>query len=159
MTREAMLWNPAGEAGEVACRLCAHRCVVKPGRAGVCAVRENRDGRLLTRVYGETVAANVDPIEKKPLFHFYPGTRAFSIATVGCNLRCAFCQNSDISQYPLETGRITGDDFPPEEVVASAVKSGCRSISYTYTEPTIYLEYALDTAVKAHERGLFNTMI
>lgn len=156
--QQARFWEEAS-GGKVRCTLCPHRCLIADGKVGICGVRKNYGGTLITLVWGRSIAANVDPIEKKPLFHFYPGTRAFSIATVGCNLRCAFCQNSDISQYPLETGRITGDDFPPEEVVASAVKSGCRSISYTYTEPTVYLEYALDTAVKAHERGLFNTMI
>jgi pyruvate formate lyase activating enzyme len=156
--KQARFWEKAA-GDKVRCTLCPHHCLIADGKVGVCGVRKNYGGTLITLVWGRSVAANVDPIEKKPLFHFLPGTKAFSIATVGCNLRCRFCQNSDISQYPIETGRITGDEFPPDEVVASALKTGCRSISYTYTEPTVYLEYALDTAVKAHEQGLFNTMI
>ncbi|HOS96235.1 MAG TPA: AmmeMemoRadiSam system radical SAM enzyme [Deltaproteobacteria bacterium] len=154
----ARFWEKAA-GDKVRCVLCPHHCLIADGKVGVCGVRKNYGGTLITLVWGRSVAANVDPIEKKPLFHFLPGTKAFSIATVGCNLRCRFCQNNDISQYPVETGRVTGDEFPPDEVVASAVKTGCRSISYTYTEPTVYLEYALDTAVKAHEQGLSNTMI
>jgi pyruvate formate lyase activating enzyme len=156
--KEARFWNKADE-GKVRCFLCAHRCLVAEGKVGICGVRRNEGGVLYTLVWARSIAANVDPIEKKPLFHFLPGSTAFSIATVGCNFRCAFCQNSDISQYPHERHRITGDEFPPEDVVASALKNGCQSISYTYTEPTIYLEYALDTAVLAKGRGLFNNMI
>jgi pyruvate formate lyase activating enzyme len=156
--KEARFWNKADE-GKVRCFLCAHRCLVAEGKVGICGVRRNEGGVLYTLVWARSIAANVDPIEKKPLFHFLPGSTAFSIATVGCNFKCAFCQNSDISQYPHETLRITGDTFPPEDVVASALKNGCQSISYTYTEPTIYLEYALDTAVLAKGRGLFNNMI
>ncbi len=156
--KEARFWNKADD-GKVQCFLCAHRCLVAEGKVGICGVRRNEGGVLYTLVWARSIAANVDPIEKKPLFHFLPGSTAFSIATVGCNFRCAFCQNSDISQYPHETHRITGDEFPPEDVVASALKNGCQSISYTYTEPTIYLEYALDTAVLAKGRGLFNNMI
>jgi pyruvate formate lyase activating enzyme len=156
--KEARFWNKADD-GKVQCFLCAHRCLVAEGKVGICGVRRNEGGVLYTLVWARSIAANVDPIEKKPLFHFLPGSTAFSIATVGCNFKCAFCQNSDISQYPHETLRITGDTFPPEDVVASALKNGCQSISYTYTEPTIYLEYALDTAVLAKGRGLFNNMI
>jgi pyruvate formate lyase activating enzyme len=154
----ARFWEEA-EGGKVRCVLCPHRCLIADGKVGFCGVRKNYGGRLISLVWGRSIAANVDPIEKKPLFHFHPGTTAYSIATVGCNFRCRFCQNSDISQYPLETGRITGDEFPPADVVASAVRAGCRSISYTYTEPTVYLEYVLDTAAIAGDRGLFNTMI
>lgn len=154
----ARFWEEAAD-GKVRCILCPHRCLIPDGRTGICGVRKNYGGSLITLVWGRSIAANVDPIEKKPLFHFYPGSRAFSIATVGCNFRCRFCQNSDISQYPVETGRVTGDELPPVDVVASAVRTGCRSISYTYTEPTVYLEYALDTAKLAREQGLFNTMI
>ena len=154
----ARFWEGA-DGGKVRCILCPHRCLIADGRVGICGVRKNYGGTLITLVWGRSIAANVDPIEKKPLFHFYPGSKAFSIATVGCNFQCAFCQNSDISQYPRETGRVTGDEFPPADVVASAVRTGCRSISYTYTEPTVYLEYALDTAVLAKGQGLFNIMI
>jgi len=159
MIREAMLWDPVGD-GTVACRVCAHRCVIKPGKQGVCAVRENRDGRLVTLVYGEVVAAHVDPIEKKPLYHFFPGSRALSIATPGCNFHCGFCQNWQISQSPRRIGGgIAGEPFPPEDVVRVAREEGCRSISYTYTEPTIFFEYAHDTAVLAREAGLANNFV
>ncbi|MBN2298273.1 MAG: AmmeMemoRadiSam system radical SAM enzyme [Deltaproteobacteria bacterium] len=156
--KEAIYWKSLDE-GRVQCVLCPHRCIIGDDRTGICGVRKNVAGVLYSLVWAKSVAASVDPIEKKPLFHFYPGTTAFSIATVGCNLRCRFCQNSDISQYPIETGRITGRDLLPEDVVESAVSSGCASISYTYTEPTIYIEYVLDTAQKACEKGIKNTMI
>jgi pyruvate formate lyase activating enzyme len=159
MIHDAQLWEPAGE-GAVACRLCAHRCVIKPGKTGVCAVRENRGGRLVTLVFGEVVAAHVDPIEKKPLFHVLPGSTALSIATPGCNFRCGFCQNWQISQAPRRRGgAVAGEPFPPEAVVRAAVDQGCRSISYTYTEPTIFFEYAVDTARLAREAGLLNNFV
>lgn len=159
MIREAMLWDPT-EAGAAACRLCAHRCVIKPGKAGVCAVRENRDGRLVTLVYGEVVAAHVDPIEKKPFYHFFPGSRALSVAAAGCNFRCGFCQNWQISQAPRRPGGgVAGEPFAPEAIVSAALADGCRSISYTYTEPTIFFEYAYDTARLARQAGLLNNFV
>ncbi len=159
MTREAMLWDPL-EGGKAGCRLCAHRCVVGPGRRGVCGVRENRAGRLETLVYGEVVAAHVDPIEKKPLYHFLPGSKALSVATAGCNFRCGFCQNWQISQAPRrEGGGIAGEPFPPAAVVRAALDQGCRSVSYTYTEPTVFFEYAYDTAGLAREAGLRNSFV
>jgi len=159
MIREAMLWSSRVD-GKVECRLCAHRCVVAPGKRGVCSVRENRDGRLATLVYGEVVAAHVDPIEKKPLYHFFPGSRALSVATAGCNFRCGFCQNWQISQAPRRKGEgIAGEAFGPEAVVRAAVDQDCRSISYTYTEPTIFFEYAFDTARLGREAGLANNFV
>jgi pyruvate formate lyase activating enzyme len=159
MIKDAALWDPA-EDGAVKCRLCAHRCLIRPGQRGVCAVRENRDGRLVTLVYGEVVAAHVDPIEKKPLYHFLPGSTALSIATPGCNFRCGFCQNWQISQSPRSGGGgLAGEPFPPDAVVRAAVDAGCRSISYTYTEPTIFFEYASDTARLARQAGLFNNFV
>ena len=129
MIKDAALWDPA-EDGAVKCRLCAHRCLIRPGQRGVCAVRENRAGRLVTLVYGEVVAAHVDPIEKKPLYHFLPGSTALSIATPGCNFRCGFCQNWQISQAPRgRGGGLEGEPFPPAAVVRAAVDAGCRSIS------------------------------
>lgn len=159
MIREAGLWE-ALDGGRAACRLCAHRCVVAPGKKGICAVRENRGGRLVTLVYGEVVAAHADPIEKKPLYHFLPGSKALSIATPGCNFRCGFCQNWQISQAPRRAGGdLAGEPFPPEAVVRAAVAAGCRSVSYTYTEPTIFFEYARDTARLAREAGLLNNFV
>lgn len=156
--KPARFWTQR-EDGAVQCWLCPHRCIVKAGQTGICAVRKNEGGQLISLVWGRAVAASIDPIEKKPLFHFFPGSTSFSIATVGCNLQCAFCQNSDISQSPRETGRIAGQELPPERVVDEAVAHGCRSISYTYTEPTIYLEYVLDTARIAREQGVLNCLV
>lgn len=156
--KEALFWSQETD-GRVRCSLCPHRCIIAEGKTGFCQVRKNEGGILYSLVWAKSIAANVDPIEKKPLFHLLPGTLSFSIATVGCNFRCVFCQNSDISQYPLLTGRITGDTLLPEDVVDAALSRHCRGISYTYTEPTIYIEYVLDTAKIAKKRGLLNTMI
>ncbi|MBN1828506.1 MAG: AmmeMemoRadiSam system radical SAM enzyme [Deltaproteobacteria bacterium] len=147
------------EGSSAACRLCAHRCVIGPSKRGICGVRENHDGVLYSLVYGLPVSAAVDPIEKKPLYHVYPGSRSYSIATVGCNFRCTFCQNHDISQAPRESGRIIGNATSPEDIVAAAVRSSCRSISYTYTEPTIFFEYAHDVGLIAHRKGLANIFV
>jgi pyruvate formate lyase activating enzyme len=157
MIKEAMLYEKLD--GQVRCNLCAHRCSIKPGRRGVCGVRENREGILYSLVYGTLIAENVDPIEKKPLFHVYPSSKSYSIATVGCNFSCDFCQNHDISQMPRSTKRIAGDDFLPAELVARAKKSGSKTIAYTYTEPTIYFELAYDTAEIAAENGLKNVFV
>ena len=157
--KEAMLYDKL-EDNEVRCVLCAHRCLIKPGRLGICGVRENRGGTLYSLVYAQAISANVDPIEKKPLYHFLPGTGAFSIATVGCNFRCAFCQNADISQASKGGGwERWGQELPPEQVVNLAQKYRCASIAYTYTEPTIFFEYAYDTAQIATERGIKNVFV
>ena len=156
---EAFLYE-ALENGEVRCRLCRHRCTIAPGKRGICAVRENRDGVLHTLVYARAIARHIDPIEKKPLFHFLPGSRSYSIATVGCNFKCRFCQNSDIAQMPADhKGVVLGDLFPPDKVVAAALAEGCRSISYTYTEPTVFFEYAYDCAKLAKEKNLKNVFV
>jgi pyruvate formate lyase activating enzyme len=156
--KEARYWT-ALDHERVHCSLCPQSCRIGDGKTGFCGVRKNEGGRLYSLVWGKAIAGNVDPIEKKPLFHFLPGSLSFSIATVGCNFRCAFCQNSDISQYPQETGRVTGEDLPPEAVVEAALARRCASVSYTYTEPTIYLEYAVDTARLARGKGLANVMV
>jgi len=156
--REARLYDRL-EGDRIACRVCAHRCTITPGKRGVCGVRENRDGTLYSLTYGLLISQAVDPIEKKPLFHFYPGSDAFSIASVGCNLRCSFCQNWEISQMPRDEGRIAGHEVPAEAVVAAARRYGCRSIAYTYTEPTISFEYAYDVSVRAREAGLANVFV
>ncbi|OIP89525.1 MAG: AmmeMemoRadiSam system radical SAM enzyme [Syntrophobacterales bacterium CG_4_8_14_3_um_filter_58_8] len=158
MVHEALLYEK--EAGNrVSCGLCAHRCRIAPGERGVCGVRENRGGTLYSLVYGAIIAENVDPIEKKPLFHLLPGSRSFSIATAGCNFRCAFCQNHEISQMPRETGRIVGRERTPVEIVEMALRSGSRSIAYTYTEPTVYFEFAFDIAGIARGKGLKNVFV
>lgn len=143
---------------KVDCFLCAHRCRIASGRRGICRVRENRDDALYTLVYGRLIAANVDPIEKKPLYHFQPGSQSYSIATMGCNFNCDFCQNASISQanYPE---RLAGSYAEPQSVVDEAERHRCSSIAYTYTEPTIFFEYARDVASIAHERGIKNVFV
>lgn len=155
---EARLYHKL-ENQRVQCRLCAHRCRISPGERGICSVRENRDGVLYTLVYGRPVSQHVDPVEKKPLCHFYPGSTAYSIATVGCNLRCQWCQNASISQMPRETDSILGQHARPDEIVRAAKRFGCRSIAYTYTEPTVFFEYAYDTAKLAHQEGIANVFV
>lgn len=156
--KEALLYEHLPD-GKVRCNLCAHRCLVLPGHHGICGVRVNRDGNLYTLVYGRSIAQESDPIEKKPLYHFYPGTSAYSIATVGCNLHCLFCQNWQISQVVTPDQFLLGEEAPPEEIVRRASLAGAQSIAYTYTEPTIFFEYALDTARIAHSRGLKNVFV
>ncbi len=155
----AVLWEEWRTPGRVHCFLCAHHCRIDPGDFGLCGVRQNRDGVLYTLVYGCLISNAVDPIEKKPLFHFLPGSLSYSIATVGCNLTCRFCQNAEISQMPRDQGRISGRFSTPEDVVAAALNSGCRSISYTYTEPTIFYEYARDVARLGAATGLKNVFV
>jgi pyruvate formate lyase activating enzyme len=156
--KEALLYERL-EGQKVQCVLCAHRCTIAEGRLGICHVRENEGGTLYTHVYGNTIAEQVDPIEKKPLFHFYPGSLSYSVATPGCNFRCRWCQNADISQMPREQPLLRGAESPPSQIVASAERAGCRSIAYTYTEPTIFFEYSYDVARLAHERGLASVYV
>ena len=155
----AALWEPWREGRRVHCFLCAHHCRIEDGDLGLCGVRKNIGGTLHTLVYGCPVSTAVDPIEKKPLFHFLPGTLSYSIATVGCNFRCLFCQNADISQMPHDAGRVVGRPLPPAAVVDGALDAGCRSISFTYTEPTIFYEYARDCARLATKAGLKNVFV
>jgi pyruvate formate lyase activating enzyme len=147
------------EGKKTACFLCRHHCVIPDGKRGLCCVRENREGTLYTLVYGIPCSWRADPVEKKPLFHFFPGSKAFSIATVGCNFRCLHCQNHDISQAAADEDRIEGFPTTPEQAVAHALDAECRSISYTYTEPTMFFEYAFDIARLAHEAGLYNNFV
>jgi pyruvate formate lyase activating enzyme len=156
--KPAMLFEEV-EKGSVRCNLCAHHCVIAGGKRGTCQVRENRGGTLYTLVYGRNIAEYVDPIEKKPLFHYYPSSTAYSIATPGCNFRCQWCQNWEISQMPRERYLVAGHKASPEQIVNAAQKSCCQSIAYTYTEPTIFFEYAYDTARIAHAVGLTNLYI
>jgi len=144
-------------SNDVQCRLCPRNCVIRDSRRGFCGVRKNIGGILYSLVYGKAVSLHVDPIEKKPLYHFYPGTEILSFGTIGCNLACKFCQNWEISkakpeEYPVE-------DVTPEQIVQAAIDRGCRSIAYTYTEPTIFFEYVLDTAKLARKRGIKNVLV
>ncbi len=155
---EAQLYETL-EKDRVRCNLCAHHCVIALGKLGVCNVRQNRGGKLYTLVYDRTISQNIDPVEKKPLYHFYPGSKAYSIATPGCNFRCQWCQNWEISQMPRERHFIAGHAATPEQIVADAHRSGSRSIAYTYTEPTIFFEYAYETARIAHQAGIANIFV
>jgi pyruvate formate lyase activating enzyme len=150
-------WCETQEDGSVQCLLCPRYCRIADGERGVCGVRENRDGTLYTLAHSNPCAVHIDPIEKKPLYHFLPGSKALSLAVAGCNLRCIFCQNWQISQSrPEETRNYF---LPPQAVVDSAIAHGCASISYTYTEPTIFYEYMMDIAMLAREKGIKNTWI
>ena len=160
---EAQLYrqdNDGKEKNGVICELCAHNCRIKDGHRGICGVRENQKGVLYSLVYGRLVAENMDPVEKKPLFHVLPGSRSYSISTVGCNFRCRHCQNYSISQ----PGIFAADAVPgilrsPEHVVDNSLSNGCQSISYTYVEPTIFFEFAYDCSVLARAQGLKNIFV
>ncbi len=141
------------------CQNCAHYCTILPGKTGICGVRENIDGKLYALNYKKVIACHIDPIEKKPFFHFLPGTHSLSIATVGCNFACLNCQNWDISQGFKEKKEIPGEDLPPKEIVGLAEKNKLPSISYTYTEPAIFSEYALETMKLAKKKGIKNNWV
>ncbi len=145
--------------GAVRCNVCAHRCLVRPGRTGICGVRENRDGTLLATAYGNVVAEALDPIEKKPLFHVAPGSTAWSIATPGCPFHCTFCQNWEIAQGPRLGLEVPTRLLSPDDVVGAALARGADAIAYTYVEPTVFLEFALDTGRLARSAGLRNLWI
>jgi pyruvate formate lyase activating enzyme len=142
---------------EIECQLCPRACRLGDKERGYCGVRENEGGKYYTLVYGKAVAVNVDPIEKKPFFHFLPGTNAFSIATAGCNVNCKFCQNWQISQVRAE--QVDNTDLPPAAVVAGARQYDCPAIAYTYTEPTVFYEYMFDTSVAARRDGVRNCVV
>lgn len=156
--KEALLYQKL-KNDTVRCQLCAHYCLIEPGHKGVCQVRENRSGTLYSLVYGRTISCQVDPIEKKPLNHFYPGSRSFSIATPGCNMHCEWCQNWEISQQPREQHFISGRELSPTEIVVAARQHDCLSIASTYTEPTIFFEYSFETAQLARKAGLANVYV
>jgi pyruvate formate lyase activating enzyme len=156
--KEAKFFEKLDEK-KVRCFLCAHHCLIREGKRGICYVRKNMDGTLYSLVYGKVISMNIDPIEKKPLFHFLPASTSFSIAAVGCNFRCEHCQNFEISQYPKEHEDIPGHTVSPEDIVEAAVRNGCESISYTYTEPTIFFEFAYDCARLARQKGIKNVFV
>jgi len=154
------MFSKALEDSAVSCFLCAQHCKIAEGETGFCGVRVNQGGTLYTLAYGETVARNVDPIEKKPLYHFLPDTLSYSIATAGCNFHCGFCQNWQISRQAVARGIIgDGRAFPPQAVVDAAEANACASIAYTYTEPTIFFEYAREIALAAKDRGIKNVFV
>ena len=159
MTEHPALLYRQLKDGKVRCDLCAHRCLIRPGRRGLCKVRENRGGELFSLSYGRLIASHVDPIEKKPLYHFLPGSLSYSIAAPGCNFRCPWCQNADISQISSanEPGKLRF--VAPERVVQAAIASDSLSISFTYTEPTLSVEYNLEVGRLAHDAGLKNVYV
>lgn len=157
-SKEAYLYRRLSE-GRVQCQNCAHYCILKPGEKGRCGVRQNINEKLYSLVYAKICAAHIDPIEKKPFFHFLPGSVSYSVATVGCQFKCKNCQNWQISQGPKRTGEITGEYLPPQQAVEQAKAYHCDSISYTYTDPIVFSEYALDTMKLAHKEGLKNTWV
>lgn len=156
--KEAMFFEKR-ENSTVRCFLCRHYCIIGDGKKGICRVRENHGGTLYSLVYKKLISENVDPIEKKPLYHFYPGTTSFSIATVGCNFRCLNCQNYEISQLPRDHNQIVGKEIDPEKIVENTLNHRCKSIAYTYTEPTIFFEYAYETAKIAVEKSIKNVFV
>lgn len=161
--KECYLYQKSGDY--TVCSTCNHRCRIAPYKTGICGVRENQKGKLYLLVYGRIIAENIDPIEKKPLYHFLPGTSSLSIATVGCNFRCLWCQNWDIAQCTKdnadrnEIANKMGVEMGPEQIVEHAIAAKTPSISYTYTEPTIFLEFALDTMKLAKKAGLKNVWV
>ncbi len=155
--KEALLYKK-GDSGKVECVLCAHHCTLKEGQSGVCRVRKNINGKLYSLNYDKVAATHSDPIEKKPLYHFLPASTSYSIAAMGCNFNCTFCQNHSLSMVEDEAG-IYGERISPEDLVAAALRAGSQSISYTYSEPTIYFELMIETARLAKEKGLKNVMV
>jgi pyruvate formate lyase activating enzyme len=158
VTMKAAMFYEREGGGQVRCGLCRFRCLIRDGERGVCYVRENIGGILYSLVYGKICAEHLDPIEKKPLFHVMPGSSTYSIATAGCNFRCRHCQNYTISQVD-RNAPLTGMDLSPHDIVRRALENNCSSISYTYTEPTIFFEFAYDTARLAREAGLKNIFV
>ncbi len=158
---EAILWERADSrtAGTVRCLACRHGCLVPPGGLGFCGVRQNRDGSLYSLVSDGLVSAHADPVEKKPLYHYLPGTRTFSFGTEGCNFRCAFCQNAEISQHPRLSGHIRQQAVTPEALVQATLAQHCASVAFTYTEPTVFIELLCATARNALASGLGTIMV
>lgn len=158
--KECELYKIERDGKSVRCFACSHKCMIKTGDRGICSVRKNINGKLYLLVYGKVASMGIDPIEKKPLYHFFPGSKTFSIGTVGCNFKCDFCQNFDISQASKsEQVKIFGEDTTPEEIVNDAISTGCKSISYTYNEPAIFLEFIKDIAILAKKKGLKNVLV
>jgi pyruvate formate lyase activating enzyme len=159
MLKEALLYKKL-EEDRVSCFLCSHHCQIPDGKFGICNVRENRGGTLYTHAYGKLIAQHIDPIEKKPLYHFLPGSSSFSIAAVGCNFQCGFCQNWQISQAKeAKALGLRSEEVEAEEVVKQAKRTGSTSISYTYTEPTIFFEYACEIGQLAKKENFYNVFV
>jgi pyruvate formate lyase activating enzyme len=155
---QAVLFKKQGN--NIKCLACAHKCVIAEGKTGICGVRKNIKGKINLLVYGRVIAKHIDPIEKKPLYNFLPGSKTFSIGTLGCNFKCDFCQNFDISQAKTLYGeKIIGEEITPKQIVDQAIDSGCKSISYTYNEPATFIEFVRDIAELAKKSGLKNILV
>ena len=158
MMKEAMFYKKENDI--ILCKLCSHYCKIKDNSTGICKVRKNVNGKLWTLVYNKAIAENIDPVEKKPLYHFLPATYTYSISTVGCNFKCLHCQNYEISQFPeLNNGYIYGKELSPDDIIKKIKNNYLKSISYTYTEPTIYYEYAREIGILAKENGIKNIFV
>jgi pyruvate formate lyase activating enzyme len=157
--KEALFYEKLSKKkkGTVQCHLCPHNCIIAPDKKGICGVRKNENGKLISLVYGRLCSINVDPIEKKPLFHFAPGTHCLSISTIGCNLTCSFCQNSDIS-HP-DDGEVHGEETTPEQIIKITKQNNLPGIAYTYTEPTIAWEFYIEVMKLAKQAGLYNVWV
>jgi pyruvate formate lyase activating enzyme len=156
--KKASLWEKTDS--KIKCKLCARNCLIEENKTGICRVRKNIDGELFSLNYGKLIAVHTDPIEKKPFFHFLPGSLAISIASAGCNFFCAYCCNYEISQiYHNGQKEIVGESYTPEQIVKLALENNCRSISYTYTEPTVFFEFCFDTGTLARKKGLMNNFV
>ncbi len=158
MKHEALFYH-AEDSKRVGCCLCPHRCVIADGKLGYCGVRKNIDGKLFSMIYGSVSSACADAIEKKPLYHFFPGSHTFSIGSLGCNMRCVHCQNWQIAHSGIDSSDRNTSYISPKELVALSVKNRCKGISWTYNEPTIWLEYAIDGAKLAKEKGLYTVFV
>src|SRR5256886_7422265 len=154
MIKEAVLYHPL-EGGRVKCTACARYCNIPEGKVGFCGVRQNIEGKLQLLVYGKVITGQIDPIEKKPVVHYHPGSKIFSIATTGCSWACDYCQNAEISQRR----KAEGVDVEPSGVVEMALSYGCQGLAYTYNQPTIFIEYARDVGILAPKAGLINTSV
>ncbi len=155
MMKEAAHYVPVEGGARVRCGLCPHNCLIDDGKTGICGVRANRKGKLYSEIYGEVTSIAVDPIEKKPLYHFHPGTPIISAGTKGCNFMCSFCQNWSISQDV----NARSEYYSPEELINLATSRRSHGVAYTYSEPMIWFEYVLDCAMLAHRKGLYNVLV
>ncbi len=156
MIKDALLWEPIGD-DKVHCFLCSHECKIKRWDRGICHVRQNLDGKLSTLIYADVSSMHVDPIEKKPLYHFYPGSQVFSLGSLSCNFMCEHCQNYQISF--ANAGQLGTTEVPPEQAIQMALERNCRGIAWTYNEPTIWFEYTYDSAILAKEAGLYTVYV
>jgi len=154
LNKEAILYEKLPD-DKVRCTACARYCEIKKDQIGLCGIRGNKNGKLDLFVYGKVIAGHVDPIEKKPVIHYYPGSKIFSIATTGCNWLCRYCQNSDISQRR----KVEGVDMTPDEVANTAIKYEAQGIAYTYNQPSIFIEFARDCGIAARKKGLMNIFV